>query len=185
MAHQLLKDVADKEMSMQEMMVECRDVKVMKEIQAAFMRETGVPTWEEATENFPAFVTADALDEFRCCNFKSGSTPARFAAIILMHVHVVCIPLKQVLCILKHRFNDFCQLAMKSTTNPPSTLLEQGRFTLENSTAIVTHGTTLNHASASQLCRNNGLDLTGAAFSMINITALEKEVLLSSNLGAH
>lgn len=67
---------------------------------------------------------------------------------------------------------------MKSKNNPPSTLLDQGRFTLENSTAIVTHGTTIDYASASELCRNNGLDLTGAAFSMINITALEEEVLL-------
>lgn len=67
---------------------------------------------------------------------------------------------------------------MKSTTNPPSTLLEQGRFTLENSIAIVTHGTSINYASMSKLCRNNGLDLTGAAFSVINIASLEEEVLL-------
>lgn len=167
--YQLLKDIADKEMSMQVMMVECRDVKVMKEIQAAFMRETGVSSWEDAMENFPGFVTADALDEFRCCNFKSGSMPARFDN---DDVHVVCIQHYN-----KHRLKDFCQLAMKSKTNPPSTLLEQGRFTLENSKAIVTHGTTINYASASELCRNNWLDLTGAASSMINITALEEEVL--------
>ena len=37
-AHGLLKDVADKEMSMQEMMAECRDVKVLKEIQTKFKR---------------------------------------------------------------------------------------------------------------------------------------------------
>ena len=67
---------------------------------------------------------------------------------------------------------------MKSTANPLSTLLEQGRFTLENSTAIVTHGTSINYASMSELCRNNGLDLIGAAFSVINIASLEEEVLL-------
>ena len=83
-AHDLLKDVADKEMSIQEMMAECRDVKSLKEIQTKFIRETGVSSWEEATEKFPEFVTADALDEFRGCNFKSGSTPARFAAMICM-----------------------------------------------------------------------------------------------------
>ena len=66
---------------------------------------------------------------------------------------------------------------MKSTTSPPSTLSEQGRFILENSTAIVTHGTSINHASASELCRDNGLDLTGAGLTMINVTALEEEVL--------
>ena len=60
---------------MQEMMAECRDVKVLKEIQTKFIRETGVSSWEEATEKFPEFVTADALDEFRGCNFKSeGNT---------------------------------------------------------------------------------------------------------------
>ena len=80
--HDLLKDVAEKEMSMQEMMAECRGVKALKEIQTKFIRVTGVSS--EATEKFPEFVTADALDEFRGCNFKSGSTPARFAAIICM-----------------------------------------------------------------------------------------------------
>lgn len=94
--HQLLKEVADKEMSMQEMMVECRDVKVMKEVQAAFMRETGISSWEEATENFPAFVTADALDEFRCCNFKSGNMPARFAAIMMTYM------------LYAYNFNRYC-----------------------------------------------------------------------------
>ena len=74
---------------------------------------------------------------------------------------------------------------MKTTTNPPSTVFEQGRFTLGNATAIVTLGTTINHASASELCRSNGLDLTGAAFSMIHGTGLEEEVLLLINVGAH
>ena len=85
-AHGLLKDVADKEISMQEMMAECRGVKVLKEIQTKYIRETGVSSWEEATEKFPEFVTADSLDEFGGCNFKSGSTPARFAEIIILHI---------------------------------------------------------------------------------------------------
>ena len=78
--------------------------------------------------------------------------------------------------LLLYRFKDFCQLAMKTTTNPPSTVFEQGRFTLGNATAIVTLGTTINHASASELCRSNELDLTGAGFSMIHGTGLEEEV---------
>lgn len=73
-------------------------------------------------------------------------------------------------------------MAMRTTTNTPSTLFEQGRFTLGNATTIVTLGTTINHASASELCRSNGLDLTGAAFSMIHGTVLEEEVLLSIDL---
>ena len=43
-AHQLLMDVADKEMSIQDMMAECKSVKSMREIQNAFIRETGVPS---------------------------------------------------------------------------------------------------------------------------------------------
>ena len=83
-AHDLLKDVADKEMSIQEMMAECRDVKVLKEIQTAFIRETGTSSWEEATVKFPDFATAEGLDEFRGCSFKSGSTPARSVAMTCM-----------------------------------------------------------------------------------------------------
>ena len=48
MAHQLLMDVADREMSIQDMMAECKSVKAMREIQAAFVRKTGVPSWQEA-----------------------------------------------------------------------------------------------------------------------------------------
>ena len=81
-AHELLKDVADREMTIQEMMAECKDVKSRKEIQTAFLRETGVTSWEEAEEKFPGFVTPEALDEYRACNFKSGSTPPRFAIIM-------------------------------------------------------------------------------------------------------
>ena len=81
-AHELLKDVADREMTIQEMMAECKDVKSMKEIQTAFLRETGVASWEETEEKFPGFVTPEALDEYRACNFKSGSTPPWFAIIM-------------------------------------------------------------------------------------------------------
>ena len=67
----------------------------------------------------------------------------------------------------------------------PSEHSEHGRFTLGNATAIVTLGTTTNHASASELCRSNGLDLTEAALSIIHGTGLEEEVLLLINVGAH
>ena len=77
-----MKDVAEKEMTIQEMMMECKEIKSLKEIQTAFVKETGVSSWEEAEESFPAFVTSEALDEFRSTNFKSGSTPSRFAGMI-------------------------------------------------------------------------------------------------------
>ena len=50
-AHQLLMDVADKEMSIQDMMAECKSVKSVREIQNALIRETGVPSWQKAKEN--------------------------------------------------------------------------------------------------------------------------------------
>lgn len=78
-AHQLLKAVAEKEMSIQEMMTECKEIKSLKEIQTALMKETGVPSWAEAEEMFPTFITAEALHEFWSINFKSGSTQTRFA----------------------------------------------------------------------------------------------------------
>lgn len=66
----------------------------------------------------------------------------------------------------------------KYTINPPTTLCEEGRFTVENCTAIVTHGNSITYASASEMCRNNDLDFTGATFTIINATSLEGEVLL-------
>ena len=80
--------------------------------------------------------------------------------------------------VLCYRFKDFCQLALKSTINPPTTLCEEGRFTIENCTALVTHGNSFTYASASEMYRSNDLDFTGATFSIINTTSLEGEVLL-------
>ena len=55
MAKTVLQGVIEKEMSIQEMTVECREIKKMKEVQEMFMRETGVLSWSEAEEEFPAF----------------------------------------------------------------------------------------------------------------------------------
>ena len=55
----------------QEMIVECREIKKLKEVQEMFMRETGVSSWSEAEREFPAFVTPEALDEFKKCPAKS------------------------------------------------------------------------------------------------------------------
>ena len=79
--HQLLVDVAEKEMTMQEMISECKDIKHLKEVQGAFLKETGSASWDEAQSTFPMFTTAEALDEFRFCSF-SQCLPPRFVKII-------------------------------------------------------------------------------------------------------
>ena len=40
-------------------------------------------------------------------------------------------------------------------------------------------GNSINYASASEMCRRNDLDFTGAAFSVINVTSLEGEVYMT------
>ena len=71
MAKTVLQGVIKKEMSIQEMIVECREIKKLKEVQEMFVRETGVPSWSEAKKEFPAFATPEALDEFKNCPMKS------------------------------------------------------------------------------------------------------------------
>ena len=58
-------------MSIQEMTVECREIKKLKEVKEMFVRETGVSSWREAKKEFPAFATPEALDEFKKCPVKS------------------------------------------------------------------------------------------------------------------
>lgn len=71
MAKTVLQGVITKEMSIQEMIVECREIEKMKEVQELFMRETGVSSWREAEKEFPAYATPEALDEFKKCPMKS------------------------------------------------------------------------------------------------------------------
>ena len=71
MAKTVLQGVITKEMSIQEMIVECREIEKMMEVQELFMRETGVSSWREAEKEFPAYATPEALDEFKKCPMKS------------------------------------------------------------------------------------------------------------------
>jgi hypothetical protein len=52
------------ELRIAEMTTECRKVKALKELQKAFVEETGVKSWEEAEEKLPEFANAEALDQF-------------------------------------------------------------------------------------------------------------------------
>ena len=71
MVKTVLQAVIKKEMSIQEMIVECREIKKIKEVQETFIRETGVSSWSEAKKEFPTFTTPEALDEFKKCHMKS------------------------------------------------------------------------------------------------------------------
>ena len=60
----LLEQLTKEELSIPEMAKECRKMKTLRDLQKAFVQETGVKTWEEAEEKFPDFANAEALDQF-------------------------------------------------------------------------------------------------------------------------
>lgn len=81
----VLQGVIKKEMSIQEVTVECREMK-LKEVQEMFVRETGVSSWREAEKEFPAFATPEALDEFKKCPVKS--MPQRYITRIESYTNI-------------------------------------------------------------------------------------------------
>ena len=137
-----------------------------------YYRETGINTWEEAEERLPSFVTAEALDEFRSCSFKS-SIPARCVFLLIPY----CSLLTEINLLVSnlHRFKDYCQLALRCTQLPPPDA-ETVPFCTNTSTAILVSGTVINFSVMSENARANGLDFTGASFTLINLTRLTKEV---------
>ena len=60
----LLEQLTKEELSIPEMAKECRKMKTLRDLQKAFVQETGVKIWEEAEEKFPDFANAEALDQF-------------------------------------------------------------------------------------------------------------------------
>ena len=60
----LLEQLTKEELSIPEMAKECRKMKTLRDLQKAFVQETGVKTWEEAEEKFSDFANAEALDQF-------------------------------------------------------------------------------------------------------------------------
>ena len=59
-----LEQLTKEELSIPEMAKECRKMKTLRDLQKAFVQETGVKTWEEAEEKFSDFANAEALDQF-------------------------------------------------------------------------------------------------------------------------
>lgn len=81
----VLQGVIKKEMSIQEVTVECREMK-LKEVQEMFVRETGVSSWREAEKEFPAFATPEALDEFK--KYPVKSMPQRYITRIESYTNI-------------------------------------------------------------------------------------------------
>lgn len=68
----LLEQLTREELSIPEMAKECKKVKSLRELQKAFIDETGVKTWKEAEEKFPSFASAEALGQFIEGNTKKA-----------------------------------------------------------------------------------------------------------------
>ena len=71
--HELLCEVASKEKMISELTAECVKVKRLRDLQHAFVVQTGSESWEEAKQKCPSHTTPEALDEFLCvsCNPKA------------------------------------------------------------------------------------------------------------------
>ena len=50
------------DLSIQEMVTECKEIKQLRDMQDAFMKETGSSSWDDAEQKFPAFATTEAFD---------------------------------------------------------------------------------------------------------------------------
>lgn len=75
----LLKQLTEKELSIAEMAKECKKMKILRDLQRAFVEQTGVKTWEEAEEKFPDFASAEALDQFIEGNSKKTKDSNRYS----------------------------------------------------------------------------------------------------------
>ena len=73
----LLKKLIEEEISIAEMAKECKKMKTLRDLQKAFVEETGVKTWDEAEERFPSFANAEALDQFIERNSKKTVSGSR------------------------------------------------------------------------------------------------------------
>ena len=61
---EVLKEVAEKNVTFQEMARHCNKIKQLKVVQKSFVEATGLESWEVASEKLPSFSTPEALDEF-------------------------------------------------------------------------------------------------------------------------
>ena len=73
----LLREVAEGNVSLNEMSSECVSIKQIQKVQAAFIKGTYSESWTEAQEKFPKFATAEQLEPFKRLNF-TNKLPEQF-----------------------------------------------------------------------------------------------------------
>ena len=76
--HRLLLELSEKRITISEMSSECNSIKQLQKVQSALIKGTGCSSWEEATEKFPSFTTAEQLEPFRKLAFSGGKLPEPF-----------------------------------------------------------------------------------------------------------
>lgn len=85
----LLREVADEDITLDEMSSECTAIKQIQKVQSAFIKGTNSCSWAEAKEKYPSFARAEQLEPFKKLNFSSK---------------------------LPEQFLKFCQRAMRART---------------------------------------------------------------------
>ena len=75
--HELLCEVASKEKTILELTAKCVKVKWLRDLQHAFVVQTGSESREEAKQKYPSHATSEALDEFLCVSFNPKTPTPR------------------------------------------------------------------------------------------------------------
>ena len=175
---ELLTEVAEDEIGITEMGAECLKIKRLRDIQGAFVKETGVESWEEAQSKFPDFTTSEAFDEFLHPSISNKSLTPRFVSDITQRavsstVHEAILSCGAIVwCFC--RFKDYCQMVMRRSMQPPASLSDQpGCFTLNGTCALLVQGTCIAFDQLSQVCTSSHQNFTGVALTLINTADLE------------
>lgn len=71
----LLSAVANRELSLKEMAIKAANFKTKKSIIDAFLRHTGIETWENLKEEFPEHTREDQISRFVHLRFRPKNVP--------------------------------------------------------------------------------------------------------------
>lgn len=113
-AESLLAEVAEANISLLELQIQCQDIKQLRKIQSSFVKATNCPSWKDACEKYPLFTSSENLEPFKKLNFNQPTIPDEFM--------------------------KFCQLAMKkqegSDESTRSYDADDAVFVLERGSAV-------------------------------------------------
>ena len=155
----LLDRLTKQELSISEMTKECRKMKRLRDLQKAFIEETGQKTWQEAERKFPDYANAEALDQFIEENPKKAITSNRFKA--------------------------FCRGALHSLeANAVVVSPVDGSFQHERATAFVLPNLSISYSSITSLCSLSKTPFKGLTLTILHMQDIKTndgEVNLSNN----